>query len=56
MKNYKTNIIGCVLILAGLYTGITGKSSWTESSVIITIGIGFFVSKDFNVTGTKKVV
>lgn len=54
MRNWKTNIVGAILIIAGLYTGIFGKTTWTESAIIITMGTGFFFSKDFNVTGTGK--
>ena len=53
MKNWKTSFIGSALILAGIYTGITAKTSWTEASIIITMGTGFLFSKDFDKTGTK---
>jgi hypothetical protein len=48
IKNWKTSLFGIVAILAGLYTGITGKSSWTEAVVIISIGTGLLFSKDHN--------
>lgn len=51
MKNWKTNLVGIALIIAGLYTGIFQKATWTEASIIIGIGAGFFFTKDFNVTG-----
>jgi len=50
MKNIKTNIVGAVLIAAGLYTGIK-NGDWTQAGVIITMGCGFFLAKDYNVTG-----
>ena len=52
-RNWKTTIIGLVLTVAGLYTGITAKASWTESLAIISIGIGFVVAKDGDITGKK---
>lgn len=50
MKNIKTNIVGAVLIIAGLYTGIK-NNDWVQASIIIGTGCGFFFSKDFNTTG-----
>ena len=52
MKNWKTSLIGIVLMLSGLYTGIT-TGVWSEAAVIIGIGVGFLVSKDYDKTGTK---
>jgi general stress protein CsbA len=51
MKSWKTTLIGLALIGAGIYTGVTAKTSWTESAVIITMGAGFLVAKDHNATG-----
>ena len=51
MRSWKTNLIGLLLIIAGVYTGVTSKTTWTESSVIITMGVGFFFTKDHDVTG-----
>ena len=48
LKHWETSMLGIVLILAGVYTGVTAKTSWTESSIIITIGVGFLRSSDAN--------
>ena len=50
-KNWKTTVLGLIMIAAGLYTGITAKASWTESMVIMTAGLGFVFSKDHDKTG-----
>jgi len=48
LNSWITSILGVILIVAGIYTGIKGVTSWTESSVIIMIGIKGLFSKDFN--------
>ncbi len=48
LNSWITSLFGVILIVAGLYTGITGKASWTESSIIILIGFKGLFSRDFN--------
>lgn len=51
MRNWKTSLIGVVLIALGIFgikwscvDGVTGMA-------IITAGLGFLAAKDFNVSG-----
>lgn len=46
MHNWKTSLIGILLIAAGLYTGLTAKQSWIESGPIVMAGAGLIFSKD----------
>ncbi len=46
IENWKTSLLGCILIAAGLYTGLTAKQNWIESGPIILSGIGLLFSKD----------
>ena len=50
MKSIKTTIVGAVLIIAGIYTGVK-NNDWVQASTIITIGCGFFLAKDYDKTG-----
>lgn len=45
-ENWKTSLLGIVLICAGLFTGLTAKQSWMESGSIILAGAGLVFSKD----------
>ena len=46
LNNWKTSLIGILLMGAGLYTGLTAKQSWVESGPIILAGVGLIFSKD----------
>jgi len=46
LNNWKTSLIGLLLIGAGLYTGVTAKQSWAETGPIILAGAGLIFSKD----------
>ncbi len=46
LNNWKTSIIGILLMGAGIYTGLTAKQSWAESGPIILAGVGLIFSKD----------
>jgi hypothetical protein len=46
LNNWKTSLIGILLMAAGLYTGLTAKQSWIESGPIILSGAGLIFSKD----------
>jgi len=50
MKNWKTSLIGLVIIIAGIYVFITTKD-WTQSGIAVGVGIGLLMAKDNNVTG-----
>ena len=56
MKNWKTTLVGIALIGGAIYTGVTGVASWTEVLVVVTAGIGFIFSKDYNVSGVQGIV
>ena len=45
-ENWKTSMLGIVLICAGLYTGLMAKQSWMESGFVILAGTGLIFSKD----------
>jgi hypothetical protein len=45
-SSWKTTVVGLALIIAGIYTGVTGVTSWVESNLVITIGIGLLFTKD----------
>lgn len=53
MKNFKTNLIGLILIGVGVYLFIVTKD-FTQPAICITMGTGFFFAKDNNVTGGTK--
>ena len=46
IDNWKTSLLGIILIGAGLYTGLSAKQSWVESGPIILSGVGLLFSKD----------
>jgi hypothetical protein len=54
MKNWKTSVIGLILIALGIigikWTCIDGVTG----GAIITAGLGFLAAKDFNVTGGTR--
>jgi len=50
MKNWKTNVVGAILICVGVYMYIKTQD-WTQASLCIVMGTGFFMSKDYNKTG-----
>ncbi len=45
-KNWKTTLLGLIIIGASLAAVFTGKASLTEAGAFITLGIGFFFLKD----------
>jgi hypothetical protein len=45
-ENWKTSLLGLILVCAGTYSGFTNKQSWTESGPIILSGIGLICSRD----------
>ena len=45
-ENWKTSLLGIVLICAGLFTGLTARQSWMESGSIILAGVGLVFSRD----------
>lgn len=47
-KSWKTNIVGAVLVVAGVASVFLNKSSWTEAIIVITTGVGFLLAKDNN--------
>jgi len=50
MKNWKTNLVGIALIVAGIVVFIQTKD-YTQAGAAILVGTGFFFAKDSNVTG-----
>jgi hypothetical protein len=49
MKNvmdWKTTLIGLVIILGGLASVFMGKSDWTGAVIVITLGVGLVFSPD----------
>lgn len=50
MKNWKTNLIGLALIVTGIIVFVK-TGDYTQPAICITMGAGFFLSKDYNVTG-----
>lgn len=53
-KDWKTSLIGTFLIGGAIYTGIMGISTWTESLLAITTGIGFILAEDTKKTTVGK--
>ena len=47
MKNWKTNIVGFTLIVAGIYVFLNTKD-FTQPLICLTMGTGFFFAKDNN--------
>ncbi len=45
-KNWKTSILGILVIGSSLAAVFLGKASLTEAGAFITLGIGFFFLKD----------
>lgn len=45
-KNWKTSLIGWATVIGGIVSAILGKTTWTDASVIITMGVGFIMAKD----------
>ncbi len=50
MKNIKTNTMGIILILAGVYVFLSTKD-YTQAGLAVAAGIGLLNAKDNNVTG-----
>ena len=50
MKNLKTNLVGIVIIIAGIVVFIR-TNDYTQAGAAILVGAGFLFSKDNNVTG-----
>ena len=46
LNNWKTSLLGIILIACGIYTGVLARQSWTESAPVILSGIGLLFSKD----------
>ena len=45
-KSWKTNIVGAVLVVAGVASVFFNKASWNEAVIVITTGLGFLLTKD----------
>lgn len=45
-KNWKTSVLGLLIILGSLGAVFLDKASLTEAGAFITLGIGFFFLKD----------
>lgn len=46
IENWKTSLLGLILLGSGLYTGLSGKQNWTECSPVLLAGIGLLYSGD----------
>ncbi len=53
MKNWKTNLVGIIIIVAGIVVFIR-TNDYTQAALAIAAGTGFFFAKDNNVTGGSK--
>ena len=53
MKNWKTSIVGIILIVLGIVSMPCGVDK-TIGGAIITAGLGFLVAKDNDVTGGTR--
>lgn len=49
IKSWKTTIIGFILLIAGVYLLVIGKT--VEGGICLTSSLGFFAAKDSTVTG-----
>lgn len=49
-KNWRTSLVGTVIIIAGVYVFISSKD-YTQAGTAIIAGIGLLCAKDGNVTG-----
>lgn len=49
MKNWKTSLVGGILILAGVALSCTGNVP--VGATVVTMGVGFLMAKDGDVTG-----
>lgn len=45
-KGWKTSLIGLVLIISAVVSVFTVGTTWSDSIVPITLGLGFLMSKD----------
>jgi hypothetical protein len=45
-ENWKSTLIGFIIIISGLVSVFLDKSNWTEASVIIATGAGFIFTAD----------
>lgn len=48
LNNWKTSAIGLILIGAGIYMYVFGKSNWQGCASSITMGCGFLFAKYHN--------
>lgn len=46
IKAYKSSVLGVIFIAAGIYTGVTAKASWGESTIIIAAGCALLKMND----------
>lgn len=45
-KNWKTSLVGIVILLGAMATVFLGKATLTEAGAFIVMGVGFFFLKD----------
>lgn len=45
-RNWKTSLIGWAIVIGGAASALTGKTSWADASIVITMGVGFIMAKD----------
>jgi hypothetical protein len=46
LKSWKTTLIGLTLIVSAIVSVFTAGTTWSDSIVPITLGLGFVLSKD----------
>lgn len=46
IKAYKSTVLGIIFIAAGIYTGVTAKATWGESTIIIAAGCALLKMND----------
>ena len=46
IKSWKTSLVGLVLVGSAIASVFTAGTTWVDSIVPITLGLGFIMSKD----------
>lgn len=54
MRNWKTTLSGIASIIAGITLYVNDPLKINEAIGLIVVGVGFFVAKDGDVSGTGK--
>lgn len=54
LKSWKTSVAGSMIVVAALYVMVKQSTITADGMTLLAIGVGLIVSKDADVSGTKK--